>query len=247
MRIESFKNSLAARALARVQHMQGLNAAVGTSYEYVWPVNAAYGFLGAAATLYIGSSDALDTAVTVTVEGLDSNWNFQIVEIALDGTDPQADQVAVVSTGNTETWLRVNRAYVSGGTAAVGNIHIANEVPGTWGAGGVPGTLANTISYISIADQESKQAIYSTSASEQAYAFLLDMTNNTADDTTFRVRIRPFGGVFAIKYESPAVNAATLIKEWFLSINAKPRSDIIVEALATAAADVSVDLEIVRD
>jgi len=245
-RLDAFRNTLAARALSNILHRDGVNATVGTTWEIIWAVNAAYTFLVTPATLYIGSSSAADTGVSVTVKGLGPNYAKQEVTVALDGTDPQATQVAVVSSGGSETWLRINEAIVTTGTAA-GNIHIADELPATWTAGGVPGTLTNTVSYIAIADQRSKQAVFTAAKNEQGSVFALDMTNNSAQATDFRVRVRPNGGTFVVEYSKVGLSSETFIKDWFLSLKIPPRADVIVEAQAQATtADVACDLEIIR-
>jgi len=238
------KNSLAARALARPLHLIGVNAAVSTSYENIWPVAATYTFLAAAGTLYMASSDQTnDPELEITIEGLDANWNRQVVTQALSATDARTP---ILVGSATTTWIRVNNAYVSDATAITGNVSIAREDAGTWSAG-APGTATNTLAYVSAADQTSKQAVYSCSANEEAYGFVLYMNNNSADATNFRVRVREFGGAFIVAWTSPAVNNTSSTKEFFLPITVRSKADIIVEAIATAASDVDCDLEIIRN
>jgi hypothetical protein len=239
MRIDSFRNSEAAKALTPSVQKFGTNAAVGNAaYEEIWPVAAAYNFLATAATLYIGSDDALDTAVTVTVEGLDANWDPQTVEIALDVTDPQADQVAVITAGGAETWIRVNRAWVSGATAAVGNVHIADEIPATWTAGGVPGTLGNTVAYIPIADQQTMQAVYSTPRNKTCALVSWQFNVESAQDTDGKLQVREFGGVFRTKSSVLGVNNATFKKVWDTYPKCPAKADIVIIGQAQAATSV---------
>jgi len=244
MRIDSFKNSLAARALARVEHKAGINAAVGVAYENIWAVAATYTFLSAAGTLYMASSDQLnDPGLAITIEGLDTNWQRQVVTQTLSPVDAR---IPILVGTTTTTWMRVNKAYVSDATAITGNVSIAREDAGTWVAG-APGTATTTQAYVAATQQESKQTVFSSSSNEEAFIFLLDLINNSADATTFRLSIREFGSTFIVKYTSPVVNNATFVKEWYLPLVVKSRSDVIVEAIATAAADVAVDLEILRN
>lgn len=234
-RIDAFLNSEAAKALAPSVQKFGSNAGVGTSFEEIWEIGAAYNFLSTAATLYIGSSDALDTAVTVTVEGLDANWDIQVIDVALDGTDPQADQVAVITAGGSETWIRVNRAYVSSATAAVGNVYVADEVPGTWGAGGLPGTIGNTVAYIPIADQQTLQAVYSTPRTKTSALASWEVSNSTAQASAARLQIREFGGVFRTKSNVIGLTSETWKKTYDAFVRVQPRSDIRLQAQANAA------------
>ncbi len=233
-RIDAFLNSEAAKALAPSVQKFGSNAGVGTTFEEIWEIGAAYNFLSTAATLYMGSSSASDTAVSVTVEGLDANWDMQIFEVALDASDPQADQVAVITAGGSETWIRTNRAYVSGATAAVGNIYIADEVPGTWGAGGLPGTIGNTVAYISIADQQTSQAIYSTPRNKTAAITSWEVSNSTAQAAQARLQIREFGGVFRTRSSVIGLTSETWKKAYDTFLRVPPRSDIQLQAEANA-------------
>ena len=234
-RIEKYTNAEAAKALTPGVQKFGSNAGIGTSWEDMWEVAANYNFLSTAATLYIGSSNAGDIAVTITVQGLDANWVEQEVSVALDGTDPQADQVAVVSVGGSETWIRVNRAFVSGATAALGNIHIADETPGTWAAGGVPGTLSNTVAYIPIADQQTMQAIYSTPANKVGALVAWEVSNTTAQSSSAKLEVREFGGVFRTKSSVASIASETFQKIWHTYPTLSPKSDIKISAVAAAS------------
>ncbi len=237
MRIDSYRNAEAAKALAPSVQKFGQDTSVGNAaYEDVWDIAVLnYNFLSTAATLYIGSSNASDTAVTVTVEGLDANWNYQTIAVALDATDPQADQVAVITAGGSETWIRVNRAYVSGATASVGNIYIADELPATWTAGGLPGTLSNTVAYISIADQITEQAIYSTAAGKTGRVVSWEVTVESAQATDARLQIREFGGVFQTKSNVVNVSNDTYKKTYGTYLKVPPKSDVKIAVKAQAA------------
>ena len=168
------------------------------------------------------------------MEGLDANWANQSITIALDATDPQADQVAVITASGSETWMRVNRAYVSGGTASVGDIYIADEVPGTWTAGGLPGTLSNTLAFISIADQQTEQAIYSTAAGKTGRLVSWEITVESSQATDARLQIREFGGVFRTKSNVINLSNITYKKTYETFMRVPPKSDIKIHAKAQA-------------
>ncbi len=247
-RIERYENAEAAKALVSSVQKFGSNAGVATTFEDMWEVAAAYNFLSSAATLYIGSSDAADIAVTVTVEGLDASWEHQTIEVALDGTDPQADQVTVTSAGGSETWIRINRAWISGATASDGNIHIADEAPGTWGAGGVPGTLTNTVAYIPIADQQTMQAIYSTALNGVGALTSWEVSNNSAQSSEAKLQIREFGGVFRTVSSVTGLLSDTFRKTWSTYPKLPSKADIKIIAQADAAtADFTGEFDIYTD
>lgn len=236
-RIESYNNSEAAKTLVESMQKFGSNAGVGSaSFEEIWEIGASYNFLSSASTLYIGSSSASDTSVTVTVQGLDADWNEQEVTVSLDATDPQATQVAVVSNGGSETWIRCNRAYVSGSTASVGDIYIADEVPATWTAGGLPGTIGNTVAFIPIADQQTMQAIYSMPNGNRVGALVSwEVSNTTAQSSQAKLQIREFGGVFRTRSSVIGIASSTWKKEWNTYPKLEPKTDIRIIAKADAA------------
>ena len=81
----------------------------GTLPETLIPWGGLYSFPAAAGTISIVSASANDTsngtgARTLTIQGLDSNWDIQEVVYTLNGTTP------VVTT---ETWMRVNKVHTT--------------------------------------------------------------------------------------------------------------------------------------
>jgi hypothetical protein len=104
--------------------LNGVNPAVAiNTLEDVWQVGGLYTWLSAAVALEAISSDANDTvagsgARKVIVEGLDASFLEVSEEIDMNG--------ASASTATTQTFLRINRVYVSehgtyGATTAGGN------------------------------------------------------------------------------------------------------------------------------
>lgn len=236
-RIEKYKNAEAAKALVPSEQKFGSNAGVATSFEDMWEIAADYNFLSTAATLYIGSSSASDTSIEITTEGVAANWMYQKVVTILDASDPQADQVALVSAGGSETWMRINKSYISGSSASVGNIYIADEVPGTWGVDGLPGTIGNTVAYISIADQTTMQAIYSTFLNGVGALVSWEVSNNSAQSSEAKIQIREFGGVFRTINSVTSLSDDTYSKKWdtYPKLPSKCDIKIIAKADATTA------------
>lgn len=88
----------------------GENPDVGTSLEDIWTPGGIKTWLTAAATLEAISTSTNDTAAgtharTIVVEGLDANWAEVSATITMNGTS--------ASTATTQTFIRVNRAYVA--------------------------------------------------------------------------------------------------------------------------------------
>jgi hypothetical protein len=113
----------------------GANPSVGTTQEDIWDGGGAYtGFLQAADTMVVAAGgDVADDddggagARTITIQGLDSNWDAAEETITLAG----ADESAPTAT----SFIRVFRAWVASvgtyGVANTGDITIATDTAGT--------------------------------------------------------------------------------------------------------------------
>jgi hypothetical protein len=147
-----------------------------------------------AVALYISSDDPSDASdgalpVTVTVEGLDANWDIVTVEQAL-GATVGATGSALTQIG-TGTMVRVNRAYVSGTNPALGNIYInADNVDA--GPDGVPDNIATKlVTGIVIGENQTLQACYTVPNGYNAYLTQYCTSNvNTAANATMAFRLR---------------------------------------------------------
>ena len=144
----------------------GTNLTVGTSFEDIWLQGGAWTKLPSATTLEVASSSGSDDAgstgaLTLTIEGLDSDYVELTETITMDGQTP------VTTTGQ---FLFVNRAYVAtGGTAGwnVGDIYIADD--STAWTSGVPNTATAVQAKISATQGETQQAIYTVPAGKTGY------------------------------------------------------------------------------
>lgn len=91
---------------ASVIHKFGRNPNVGGAPETIWMHGGTYTYLTSASTVYVSGADAQDSAAgtgarTVTVQGLDTNYNEIEETLTVDG--------AV----STQSFLRVFRAFVA--------------------------------------------------------------------------------------------------------------------------------------
>jgi hypothetical protein len=90
-------------------HKFGFNAAVGNAEEIIWTAGNGYTYLTTAEKLKV-SSDGVeddvggDGALTVTLEGLDSNWDLISDTVIMTGA---------VAVETNVAFLRVFRAYVA--------------------------------------------------------------------------------------------------------------------------------------
>lgn len=94
----------------------GYQSAVGTTSICVWENAATYVYPVSAVTMSLVSASASDTAVTLLITGLDSNYNLLTESITLNGTTP-------VTTANN--YLRINNVRTTAGNAA-GDITVSN-------------------------------------------------------------------------------------------------------------------------
>ena len=126
------------------------------------------------AVVNVERNDADDTGLIVTIQGLDSDWNFQEEQITITG----ADQVG------TKLWRRVNRAYVSSGTAVVnvGNIDIE--------AGAAGGT---TVARITANLGQTLMCVYTIPAGYIGYLYQGTMTVQANADATGYMFVRRNG------------------------------------------------------
>lgn len=152
----------------------GTNPDINGAEETIWSTGGDYPWPTAAFTAFISSSSAADTsagtgAQTVTIQGLDENYEVKSVTVNMNGQTQ-------VQIGDASSWLRVNRIFVatsgSGGTAA-GTIYVANS--------GVTSGVPTGITYGNIVqgDNQSQMAVYTVPAGHTLYI----------DDVTFTAAI----------------------------------------------------------
>ncbi len=126
-----------------------------------------------AGVVTITSSDAGDTT-DVTLEGLDTSYNFQTETLTLAGT---ADVVG------TKTWHRINRMFMVEET----------------NVGDVTATVdGDVVSSIKEERGQTLQAFYTVPAGKTGY--LTDMQVSSSKNTAVEVSlfVRPFGGAFRV-------------------------------------------------
>jgi hypothetical protein len=223
----------------------GENTAVGTgAYENVWIPAALYTFLSSAGTMYMASTDDTnDKDLEITIEGLDANWVEQTIVENLDAT---ASRTPVLVGSSAITWIRVNRAYVSGDTAITGNVNIAREDAGTW-SGGAPGTATNIKAYIPAPHQQTMQTVYSTPADTTHRLWTWYASERSGNVTDFSLQIRSFGKVFRTRSTKVLDNFVDN-REWRFPIRVFQKSDIMVMVQAQASpSSVVSEFELSRD
>ena len=176
-------------------HKFGFNPSVDTNLATVWLQGGLYSYLSSASTLYISSSSTADTgagtgARTVTVSGLDNNFDQKVETVTLNG------QSGVELNGST--WFRVNRIVVNtagSGGANAGVLYVGTEASPT---GGVP---TNKYATVGIGDNQTLMMTYTIPRGYTAFITQKDVSASSSAGkfAILSLVARPFGGVFNVK------------------------------------------------
>lgn len=168
---------------ASIIHKFGANFDIdtGTTPESVWTGGGLYPWdeFDSAQTLYCISTSASDTS-TMTIQGLDENYQQQTETVTLTGT-------SAVST--TNTFIRVFRMQYNHGSSNVGTI-TARVDSGT-------GTV---VAQIDAEFGQTLMAVYTVPAGYTAFLLAGDMTINAFRDVQLKFFIREFGSPFRIAH-----------------------------------------------
>ena len=215
----------------------GFNDTIGSSAETIWSVGGTYTFPSTATAVTVVSASANDDgspagtgAQTVTIEGLDSSYAEVSETVTMNGT-------SAVTT--TQTFLRINRAYVAtaGSTGSnVGAITIANTTPTT---------LASIAATAGIAEQ----CVYTVPAGYTAYItrYMLSSYNSTSGaGSAGQIWVKPYGGAnqLATTVRIPGTGAFSCEADYPFPVTEKSDVDFRGVALA-GSSNMSAQLQMV--
>jgi hypothetical protein len=151
-------------------------------------------FPAAADTIYLTSSSAGDTAVTMTVEYITSTGAAATVTgVTLTGQTP----VSIGATG-----LDVNRLYVDGSTAAVGKIYasVGNDF-----TGGAPNDTADVLAFAPIGYNQGQLSHFTVPLAQTLLMgdvlLMVSRANGSAGSADVTLRIKEFGGTSRVRRE----------------------------------------------
>jgi hypothetical protein len=174
----------------------GVNAAVGGT-EDVWNMGGAHTAGATAAVVHISSSSAADITQSVTVTGLDANYDEISETIALNATDGQTE------TSGSTLFLKVNSATLSAVAAGAVYVYFDDTV-----TAGVPQTQAKIQAKIEIGALSSTSAFYTVPRNKNLYltSFRYRSTGSTtANDVILTINRTLYGSsatvVETIKYK----------------------------------------------
>ncbi len=181
------------------REIAGMNAAVGGT-EDIWDQGGSITQVATAALLYISSDAAGDITQTVTITGLDANYDEITETIALNGAD------GCTRVAGTKTFLRVNSAVLS--AACTGNVYVYYLSDVT---AGVPDDATKIQAKILATALQAYNAIYTVPRNKNLYLTGLHF-RSTGSTTTHNVILsvirKLYGGanvtVKTIKYLDPS-------------------------------------------
>jgi len=164
------------------------------------------------AVINVERNDVLDNGHTVTIQGLDSNWNFQEETVTISGAD----------TLGTKLFRRVNRAfYTDGSLSNTGNIDLE--------AGAAGGT---TVARITAGQGQTLMAVHTVPANYKAYIMQGVMTCQAGADASgfMYVRYNTTGAAFRVAHTFEISGGGPYIYPFTTPIEIPEKSDIDVRA-----------------
>lgn len=206
----------------------GANHDVGMAVEDVWDQGGTQTLMTTAAEIFASSSDALDTDINITLIYLDNLWDLQ--EVTINFTSGQSQQ----TFGGSITMIRILSGYISGGTAAVGDIYISETDTLT---DGVPDTVTKIHGKIEIEYQETGMALYSIP--RNFTGFLFDLQISASFETSEKTQhadlyVREFEKVFRKKW-GVHLRGNNKPKDYKFPIKLPPKSDMKITAESESA------------
>ena len=192
----------------------GFNSAISTTEETVWDEGGVHAYPTAAADAAAGTG-----ARKVTIEGLDSDYKVQTVEITLNGT---------TAVASTETFIRVYRAFVSeagsGGTNT-GAISIS--------------TSSTVRAEISAGQGQTLMAVYTVPADYTGYIVGWSIGSGATAANKYldsRLIVRDPDGILLTKARTTISNT-TVIQPFGKAIEVAAKSDVEIRAKTSSGTD----------
>jgi hypothetical protein len=198
----------------------GFNSVVSNTEETIWDAGGIYTYPSSALAMTVTSAGgATDSGITVVVQGLDGNYLEVSEEVTLNAS-------GVATT--TQTFLRVFRAYVSGGTEPTGNITITNT--------------ATTYAQIIDGDHQTLMAVYTVPAGKTLYLSRGSISSGTEIANKFitgRLVTRLQGKIFRTQAKVTLTNGF-IDFDWEVPLQLPEKTDIEASAVASSASTTAV-------
>ena len=233
--------------MAQIVHKFGRNPSLGTAWEDVWVRGGTYVWPQTASQLRVSSASTADTSTgvgarSVTLRGLDANWNPISETLPLTGTSTAV---------TTASFLRMNRAYVSevgtyGTLTAGGNQGVITINTGSSAAmGAITVDTSVGMGQTQIARFSSPDGLYM-----YVQSAFVSVDSNQAADVAFFYRSnadRTSTGLTARRLQLQ-LDGIKQPLEWIPKTPLgpyMPRSDVWWAAKASAGTQIAIDFEII--
>lgn len=224
----------------------GNNPVVGSSLETIWTQGGLYSYPPTASVMTVSSSSTNDASAgtgarTVTVSGLDADYNEISELVTLNGQTP---------VNTTKSYLRVNRMIVRSAGSGGGNEGVIYTGTGTV-TSGVPANVYATINGIESSNQ-TLMTLWTVPAGYTAYLLQYAVSNGTTSNTPAVCKIifavRPFGEVFQSKDVKSLTTGMHVAETFAIPQRIEEKSDIEVRAISSSGSvvfDISAAFEII--
>jgi len=149
-------------------HKFGWNTNVSTSEETVWDGSNVYSYSAVGTATVHSTTNASDSASTITISGLDENFLFVTDTLTVDGA------------ASANQYSRIFRAFMSTANTGTTNVN-AIDIK----------THSNTIARISAGQGQTLMAIYTIPANKTGYLQKVHFTSNkSGQPAVFRILTR---------------------------------------------------------
>lgn len=215
-------------------HIHKFGAVYGTAsgnFSSVWtPADTGatklFPWSTSAGTLTLVSSSGDDDsgssgAQTVTVQGLDDNYNEVSETFTMDGTTPTA--------AGEVTFGRVNRMFVASGDTNVGKIQAKRST--------------TVVGEIAVGYGQSLMALYTIPANKKGYLYHFGATASKAQDTTVAMFFRPEGGVFRSR-QNMDLHQNNFQVSYDFPVEFDAKTDIDIRVKGSTNADISTHFQL---
>ena len=197
-----------------------IDGTVGSGWSTVWSHGETtddqlYPWSASSSAATVTSSSGSDTT-PITLEGLDTDYNFQTETLTLSGTS---------NVVGIKVWSRVNRAFMSGTETNIGVITVSNAI-------GV------VLSEIKAGRGQTLQALYTVPSNCTAFLSSIQMTSSKNQVVEVSMFARPFGGAFRIVGGSVLYQSDHTI-EYSVPIKFTEKTDIDIRTIGASGGTVS--------
>jgi hypothetical protein len=154
-------------------HKFGWNTAIGITEETIWDGSNVYNYSATGTATAHSTSNAADSASTVTIQGLDENFLLVTDTITVDGP------------ASANQYSRIFRAFMSTANTGTTNVNAVDIK-----------TNSNTIARISAGQGQTLMALYTIPANKTGYLQKVHFTSNkSGQPAVFRILTRIADGI----------------------------------------------------